>query len=307
MCKLSILTLLIILSLSMLSCASSKDSPRSVYEKKVIEDSNIIAKKIQPKNVLRVATLNIAHGRKDSFSQFLISNEAIKKNLTDIAQVLNQHQAHIVALQEADSSESFNHVKFLATKSQYPWRVQVSNVDMGPISYGTALLSTLPLTDAIKHTFFPSWPTFNKGFVLTQVLWPSEDHNDVRKIDIISVHLDFSRKSVREKQIQEMVDILSKRNNPTIVMGDFNNEWLGSDSAIKKLAVGRFNAYQSDSLAFKTYKNKRLDWILITKDLEFVTHQVLPEILSDHLMVIAEIRFKKRPHSSHPSSTINIE
>ena len=54
-----------------------------------------------------------------------------------------------------------------------------------------------------------------------------------------------------------------------------------------------FISYRPESPDFNTYKNKRLDWILITNDLEFVNYQVLPETLSDHAMVIADIRFKR--------------
>ena len=35
---------------------------------------------------------------------------------------------------------------------------------------------------------------------------------------------------------------------------------------------------------------KRLDWILISEELEFVSYQVLPDIVSDHLPLIVEIR-----------------
>jgi endonuclease/exonuclease/phosphatase family metal-dependent hydrolase len=245
---------------------------------------------------LRVATLNLAHGRKDSFSQFFLSRNTIQKNLNDIAHVLNQYQPQIVALQEADSAESFNHVEYLASQSQYPWRAQVTNVDNWFLTFGTALLSTLPLTESIKHTFSSSWPTLSKGFVLAQLEWSTPDNKTARKIDIVSVHLDFSRQSVREQQIKELVDILSARMNPTIIMGDFNSEWLGDESVIKKLStMTRFITYKPETSAYNTYKNKRLDWILITKELEFTDYRVLPDTLSDHAMVIAEIRFKDAP------------
>ncbi len=129
--------------------------------------------------------------------------------------------------------------------------------------------------------------------MLAQIEWPYGDENIPRKIDIISVHLDFSRQSVREQQISEMIEILSSRMNPTIIMGDFNSEWLAETSVIKELATkSRFIAYKPEAADYNSYKSKRLDWILITKELEFVNYQVLPDVLSDHLMVVADIRFK---------------
>jgi endonuclease/exonuclease/phosphatase family metal-dependent hydrolase len=294
--KVSLFILSIIVAMFLVACASVGGQFRTVYDTTIEADTRISSKQGYPDNVLRVATLNIAHGRKDNFSQFFLKGSTIQKNLDDIADVLNKYKPQIVAFQEADAAESFNHVKYLASQSQYPWRAQVSNVDFLFLSYGTALLSALPLTESIKHTFAPSPPTFSKGFVLAQLEWPFSDKNTARKIDIISVHLDFSRKSVREQQIKDMIDILSARMNPMIVMGDFNSEWLRDKSVIKKLSTtSRFVAYKPQTSAYNTYKNKRLDWILITKELEFRDYKVLPDTLSDHAMVIAEIRFKDDP------------
>ena len=294
--KILLFILSIIVAMFLVACASVGEQFHTVYETTIEADNGISPKKGYPDNVLRVATLNLAHGRKDSFSQFFLSKSTIHKNLDDIADVLNKYKPQIVAFQEADSAESFNHVKYLASQSQYPWRAQVTNVDNGFLTFGTALLSALPLTESIKHTFAPSPPTLSKGFVLAQIEWPSADKNSAQKIDIVSVHLDFSRQSVREQQIKEMVDILSARTNPAIIMGDFNSEWLGEASVIKKLSTKtRFITYKPETPAYNTYKNKRLDWILITKELEFTDYRVLPDTLSDHAMVIAEIRFKDDP------------
>ena len=81
---------------------------------------------------------------------------------------------------------------------------------------------------------------------------------------------------------------------PTIIMGDFNSEWLAEASVIKELATkSRFVSYEPETGRHQSYKNKRLDWILITKDMEFTNYQVLPDSLSDHAMVLADIRFKQ--------------
>ena len=96
--------------------------------------------------------------------------------------------------------------------------------------------------------------------------------------------------------------------NPTIIMGDFNSEWLTEVSVINELTTkSRFKSYKPESPDFNTYKSKRLDWILITKDLEFVDYQVLPDTLSDHAMVLADIRFKagEFDNSKHPLTEFN--
>jgi endonuclease/exonuclease/phosphatase family metal-dependent hydrolase len=124
------------------------------------------------------------------------------------------------------------------------------------------------------------------------------------------VHLDFSRQSVREKQINEMLAILSARMNPTIILGDFNSECLAEASGIKELVTkSRFVTYEAEGNNHNTYKNKRLDWILISKDMEFVSYQVLPDTLSDHAMVVADIRFKQSkiyPHTMNGYDLVSI-
>ena len=40
---------------------------------------------------------------------------------------------------------------------------------------------------------------------------------------------------------------------------------------------------------------KRLDWILISPELEFISYDVLPDVLSDHRAVMSEITWIKPP------------
>ena len=296
MFKKSVLTVLVLNLVVLTSCTTVEKQQRTVYENDIQADNAIKPQQGYPGTVLRVATLNLAHGRKDSFNQLFVGEDGHKENLDDIAEVLNKYKPHIVALQEADApsrwSGNFDHVAYLASGAEYPWRAHESNAESWLFSYGTALLSGLPLIETIKHTFEPSPPTLAKGFVLAQIEWPSADENKSRKVDVISVHLDFSRQSVREKQINEMLEILSARMNPTIILGDFNSEWLAEVSGIKELVTkSRFVTYEPHGNNHNSYKDKRLDWILISKDMEFVSYQVLPDTLSDHAMIVSDIRF----------------
>mgnify|MGYP001815335743 CR=1 FL=1 len=289
---------LLVLNLFLLvACATVDKQQRTSYGTDIEADSSITLQQSFPGSVIRVATLNLAHGRKDSVNQLFVLEDTFRDNLADIAAVLSEYRPHVVALQEADAasrwSGGFDHVQYLAKAAGYPWRIHESNAESWLFSFGTALLSALPLSETVKHTFEASPPTLDKGFVLAQINWTNLDSGVTRTLDILSVHLDFSRQSVREQQIDELLDILSDRMNPTIIMGDFNSEWLAESSVIQALAnKSRFTSYRPTSSGYNTYKAKRLDWILITKDLEFVDYQVLPDTLSDHAMVLADIRFK---------------
>jgi len=291
------LSILFMLNLVVLAaCTTAVKQPRTFHNSNIKPDTATYIQQDCPAPMLRVATLNIAHGRKDSINQLFVRESTFKKNLDDVAEVLNHYRPQVVALQEADAasrwSGSFDHVAYLAAAAGYPWRVHVSNAKSWLYSYGVALLSSLPLVETIEHTFEPSPPTLDKGFVLAEIEWPCGD-DKTRKVDIISVHLDFSRESVREKQIHEMFEVLSARNKPTIIMGDFNSQWPAEVSEIEDLVIqSRFVTYEPLGDNHSSYKNKRLDWILITRDMAFENYQVLPDTLSDHAMVLADIRFK---------------
>ena len=246
---------------------------------------------------LKVMTLNLAHGRKDGVNQLFISGPVIRSNLGEIAAFLDKTGADIVALQEADApsrwSGSFDHVALLAGQAGYPAYESSNQASSWFFSYGTALLSRVSLSGVLHHTFRPSPPTMNKGYTLGQIVWQPNADEPVL-IDVISVHLDFSRKSVREQQSAELSETLVGRGNPMIIMGDFNSDWFADEQGIRALAErSDLHVYRPDADDLPTYSNtRRYDWILISKQLEFISLEVLPDILSDHSAVAAEIRMR---------------
>ena len=48
----------------------------------------------------------------------------------------------------------------------------------------------------------------------------------------------------------------------------------------------------ADDLATYPSSGRRLDWVLISEDLEFLRHEVLPQVVSDHQAVAAIIGLK---------------
>ena len=250
--------------------------------------------------VLKLLSLNVAHGRKEATNQLFVSKQQIQRNLSDIANTIAKQDADVVALQEADDSSrwsgNFDHVEFIAKQASYPWYYQAINARSWMFNYGTAVLSRWPVSETLAYNFKPSPPTVNKGFLLTRITWQPDPAIDKEiNIDIISVHLDFSSQKVREKQIAELKEQLSTRNNPLIILGDFNSNWFANKSVIKQLAEnGNLQAYKPLSNNLATYGNgHRLDWILISSELEFISYKTLPDKLSDHLMVVAEIQLRK--------------
>jgi len=251
---------------------------------------------------LSVLTLNLAHGRKSALNQMLQKTSTTRRNLEEIADFLSNSGADLIALQEADSpsrwSGRFNHVEFVSEKSPYPCRLHAHHATKYMYDFGTALLSRVPYTNSILHTFAPSPPTTNKGFVMGEVRWnPGGELPKPITVSVISVHLDFSRKKVREAQIEEIRAMLPDIEPPVIILGDFNTDWNSEDSSLKTIvANGNLKIYQPESTQLGTYKNgkHRLDWILISKELEFVSYEVPQVVLSDHQPVQASVRLLEK-------------
>jgi endonuclease/exonuclease/phosphatase family metal-dependent hydrolase len=247
---------------------------------------------------LSVLTLNLAHGRKDSFNQMFQKTDTTRRNLQEIADYFSSSGADVIALQEADApsrwSGKFNHVDFIADNSVFPCRLHASHASKYMYDFGTALLSRVPYIDSLAHSFKPSPPTTTKGFVMGQVLWnPDGKLTEAITVSVISVHLDFSRKKVRDAQIAEMQAIFPDIKPPIIILGDFNADWTSEQSAIKAIVEnGTFSVYQPESPELGTYKNgkHRLDWILISNDLEFVSYEVPQTVYSDHQPVQATLK-----------------
>ncbi len=242
---------------------------------------------------LKVMTLNIAHGRSTGFHQLLQSRSTAVRNLDQIREVLHREMPDLLALQEADGpsfwSGNFNHVNYLADKQFFYQYVRGKHADRMNLSYGTALLSNLELENPLAITFAPAVGSAPKGFVVATIDWPGQGFTEV---DVVSVHLAALRKSLRKEQATELARIIAARGKPTIIMGDLNAGWNGGTSALhllmEALHLKTYRPYDQNLVTFPKF-NERLDWILVSHEFDFVFHKVLPDPVSDHLGVVAEL------------------
>lgn len=252
---------------------------------------------------LTVMTLNMAHGRGDSFHQLLQTTDTTLGNLDAIAAMLNREQPDVIALQEADGrcfwSGNFNHIAYLAERSTYSWAVNGQQVAGIGLAYGTALLSSFELRQPQAVTFDPSLAMIRKGFVVSVIDWPGQPD---MQVDIVSVHLDFSSESTRRQQAHELIAVMRGRGRPMIVMGDLNTDWHHEDSTVRLIAGELdLNAHNPGAKGLETFpfSGKRLDWILLSKGLEFSGYRVVADVLSDHRGVVANVVLKKPPEYAY--------
>ena len=245
---------------------------------------------------LRILTLNIAHGRKNAYNQIFLSGKTIKQNLVNIGTFLKPLNLDVVALQEADGSSfwsgGFDHVSFLRDKSGFSYSSHGLHVNGLKIRYGTALLSRTQPMYPYSFTFGATPPTFSKGFVVITIAWPGDPEF---KVDIVSVHLDYSRSYIRKSQIRQMLKFLRKRKRPAIIMGDFNIDWNYSDGvAFRALKAKKFTTINESRLDQVTFpaSSRRLDWIFVSPELAIKDERILKYPMSDHFAVIATIQRK---------------
>ena len=224
-------------------------------------------------------------------NQFLQSGARIRRNLTAIASVVTREKPHVLAVQEADGpsvwSGRFDHVAYLASEASYPWHFRGNHAPpLSGLDYGTALLSTEPMTHARSRPFHQNWRDA-KGFVEATLDTASGS------VDIVSVHLDFLRREIRRRQMLALYDRFEQARRPVVLLGDFNCQW---SSGIAELAA------RLDLHAWHPHERRptypshrplmRIDWALASPALSFRDYRVVPDHLSDHLGILVELDWR---------------
>jgi endonuclease/exonuclease/phosphatase family metal-dependent hydrolase len=246
---------------------------------------------------LRLLTLNVAHGRKLATHQALLSPVTVRRNLEEIAALLRGAHADVVALQEADGpsawSGNFDHVALLARLCGHAAHFRGEHNSFGlrraALASGTALLSRHPFHSERSLRFGTTWRD-TKGFVLATV--PVAAWHGL-ELDVVSLHLEPFNPVVRRQQVRQLADELTGRRRPLVVLGDFNCSWSDETRQLRPLARElRLRPYQPYHRA-PTYPARRpwrrLDWILASPELEFTAYRTLPNPVSDHLGVAADL------------------
>lgn len=237
---------------------------------------------------VRVMTLNIAHGRGTSFHQAALPPSVIHHNLARIAEMTVDEDVELAGLQEADryDLDGFNQVATIAEQGGFSWWVSGAQTRLGTLKYGTAIAGHAQLGESETFGFDTFGPGFKKGYTLSSIAL------DGRDVDVVSLHLDPLLGTRRKHQVDQIVDYLAERDRPVIVMGDFNSPW-GAKKAPTRLAreLG-LRVYREQADDLPTFGKRRLDWIMVSDDLQFEDYRTLPYEVSDHHGVVADISWR---------------
>lgn len=251
-------------------------------------------------HVLRVATLNLAHGRGTAPSQFGLPVATYQKNIDAIAAAIRRERPDVLALQEADAPSSwsgaFDHVQVLARSAEYAHVFHglhfETRVFHWKLQYGTALLARRAL-DGQESYRFSVPPLHTKGFVIAELQF------DRRPLIVTSVHLTSGSSAIRRKEAERIISVLTTLDKPIVLMGDLNSRWSERTDAVRILATRLgLRAFNPDEQGLATFSVRvpktRIDWILIPPALEFIDYQVWEGEISDHFGVSADVRWRDR-------------
>jgi endonuclease/exonuclease/phosphatase family metal-dependent hydrolase len=204
-------------------------------------------------------------------------------------EVLNELDADVVALQEADrrfgSRSSAVPLPMIEEESRY------KPVELGRRAgslgwHGNALLVRKEV-EVLEHHLFQLPSLEPRGAVLAELLL------DGLPIRVVGMHLDLSG-LWRRRQAQAILSHLAERDGgvPTILMGDLN-EWSVAGGCLRD-----FGQYAQFAPCGRSFHARRpiaqLDRIMATPDLEIVASGAhaspLARRASDHLPIWAELR-----------------
>jgi endonuclease/exonuclease/phosphatase family metal-dependent hydrolase len=249
----------------------------------------------QQPDAIRVITLNLAHGRADSPHQVGLPRAQYEENIDRAAALIRDHGADVVALQEADGASAwsgrFDHVQRFVEKAELPHLFHGLHFEVGigdlRVAYGTAIASRTALGNTESKRFRGD-PVHAKGFVMADVELAGKG------VTIVSLHLHSGNREIRRNQAAQIIEALRERRESLIVAGDFNCGWLDEGDALRRITTALdLEAFEPERRDLDTFRSAnpltRLDWILISRDLEFVSYRVLPDRVSDHLAVEADI------------------
>jgi endonuclease/exonuclease/phosphatase family metal-dependent hydrolase len=118
-----------------------------------------------------------------------------------------------------------------------------------------------------------------------------------RAIDVASVHLEPFSPGVRRAQILELAAALGVRRErggrPLVVMGDMNTGYGDATKGVgllaSELGLRAWRPEERTPTYAMSFPLVRFDWILASPELEIVSHETLPDRVSDHAAVVAEV------------------
>ena len=287
---------------------------RSLHGHRAVQTFNASAKTPRAGPELRIISYNIAHGRGPHDNNLEGGGQAARAaRLAQIAALLKAQRADVVVLNEVDFDSTWsygvNQAEIIAKAAGFAHRAEQRNLDLGlpmlfSLRFGNAILSRYPLKDCalLDYPAYSKTEAFfagkKKGLVCTVQAG--------RPFRLLAVHLEHRNEPVRVRSAVKIDWLARTQGPPVVAVGDFNSTRLGfpgarTDEAGRTaiswlLSQGTFIAEPTTSPgeAQLTFSSKRprfvIDWVLIPPKWCVEKQRVDSGTLSDHRMVVAEVR-----------------
>jgi endonuclease/exonuclease/phosphatase family metal-dependent hydrolase len=222
-----------------------------------------------PKKEIKVVSYNIHSGlNKDMFP-----------SLFDIIDFLRIENADVICLQEVnESAKAGFQVSSLKEDLEMYSHFGANVVKLGS-NYGLATYSKYKIISQ-NHIYLSS-KTEQRGMLHTVVKLGFG-----RKLNIINLHLGLSDEE-REIQLAEVEEFVKSLNDPYIVTGDFNQSNMNINKDIFKDVAIQAN---KDNILTYASSLDRIDYMLVSPDIEVKYYDVLIKNMSDHYPIVAKLK-----------------
>ncbi|MEO7599027.1 MAG: endonuclease/exonuclease/phosphatase family protein [Opitutus sp.] len=250
---------------------------------------------------LRLVTFNIAHGRGLAPIQGFTSGQKLRANLRKIAKLIVDLNPDIVALQEVDERSlwagNFDHLEYLQLHTGFKYAVLGVHNRRGGLlnlSYGNALLSRFPIV-AHETIVFGKRSVGEKGFLFSEI------EVDGRLVPLVNIHLHFSSREHRIRQIGRLLAWLTEKQRetrgrwhvPAIVCGDLNNPGTSADATAALLSHlsdhGEYVLHPATGRTFPSpLPGRLLDFVFLPSACGVVHCEIVRCFLSDHRPVLVD-------------------
>ncbi|WP_062105958.1 endonuclease/exonuclease/phosphatase family protein [Bacillus niameyensis] len=238
---------------------------------------------------MKIMSYNIHHG--EGLDEVL--------SLERIAKIIRDEKATIVGLQEVDRnfgerSDFQDQAKELAKLLDYHY-VYAANIDIAHTDgqaenqqYGNAILSMYPIKDS-ENIPLTSYEDEPRGLLRALI--------DVcgTQLHVFNTHLSLESRSKRE-QVKEIVEWTKNFEGSKVLIGDFNSE---PDSEEIQALLGKSDLIDcfediADNASYPSDNPEiRIDYIFASRQLEILNQSALMREGSDHLPIIAEMKFRR--------------
>ena len=226
-------------------------------------------------------------------STFNIKNDYFKYNKSktkDIINYLINNKIDILNLQELykkldkDLTKELKNINY----KRFGKYIFKSKLLLKPFNESTPIITNKKVLE-VKHYNLPFLPSVQRRIMTKVVIKYNKE-----LVSIYNTHLDFKFDKVKEKELNKILEIISKDKNKIILTGDFNlkinkNIFNNFVDKLEKMNIIRVQANEK-TLKISLY-NKAIDHIFISKDFKLLDVEVIKTLdISDHYPILIKLK-----------------